>query len=318
MTGGVRGERFDELASLAAVGAASPDETRELEMLLAGDPAARATYRELCDAGALLAEALPAPSLPADALHGIRHAISTGAVYTERARTGAPSARPGAVATPAFSPGGGADVSPGGGADIIDLAARRRRQTALAVTLASAVAAAAMTLLWVSERQQSAGLRDQLTAEAELRDRERQRSSMLVQQLQGVTSQLESASDQLEQARERVSFVKSPQVALSTLRQGERGPTVKIFVDPEKRRWLVYAHELPPVPDKDYQLWFISPESRSPVSAGLLSVRPDGALEAEIELPDELSTIQQAAISLEDKGGAEQPTVDQIKVIGTL
>ena len=171
-----------------------------------------------------------------------------------------------------------------------------------------------MALLWLRERDHNSELREKLAIESQLREaqvaRERTRNAQL-------TGELHKASRHVENLSKWVDFVQTPQLSLATL-SGDDGPTVKIFIDPEKRRWLVFAYELPSIPeDRDYQLWFIS-QQEGPVPAGVLQRRPDRTLEAEITIPADLFDIQQAAISIEKKGGAEEPTLDQIKIIGPL
>ena len=80
---------------------------------------------------------------------------------------------------------------------------------------------------------------------------------------------------------------------------------------------LWFAFELPAVPDRDYQLWFVPQDGRPPVSAGILERDADGTLSAAPELPPNLGPVK-AAISLEPVGGSPSPTLDQIKMIGDL
>jgi len=94
--------------------------------------------------------------------------------------------------------------------------------------------------------------------------------------------------------------------------RGQAGGTVKVFVDPQQRRWLVLAFELPPVPDKDYQLWFV-PDGGAPISAGLLEPGPDGVLGATPVVPPGVGRVR-PAVSLEPRGGSAAPT--DVKLVG--
>ena len=84
------------------------------------------------------------------------------------------------------------------------------------------------------------------------------------------------------------------------------------MMDPDSRRWLVVAFELPAIDDRDYQLWLV-PEGGAPISAGLLHRRPDGVLETTGTVPPALARFR-PAISLEPRGGSTTPT--SIKLVG--
>ncbi len=301
MTAPSHDERLEDLAALCAAGAATTDEKRQLEAILASDPQALVAYREHRDAGALLAEALPPMAPPAGALDAIRERIARDPAQVARPSERAPTAPP-------------AKPLPD---NVIDLASRRRR-TPMIVSSVSLVAAAAMALLWVRESRVSSDLENRLAAETQLRQDSVARERQTLARLGDAEGQLQTVSQKLDKAENLATWLQTPQVSLSTLGKSEDGPRVKIFVDPDKRRWLVYAYELPPISDKDYQLWFLSSDADAPVSAGVLQRRPDGVLVTEIAIPPNLQTIENAAISLEKKGGVTSPTLDQIKVSGKL
>ena len=294
--------QLEDLAALCAAGAATADEKRQLEAILASDPQALVAYREYRDAGALLAEALPPMAPPAGALDAIRQRIASEPAQVARpSDTGAPSPPP------------ATDLPD----NVIDLASRRRR-TPVIVSSVSVLAAAAMALLWFRESRVTTDLENRLAAESQLRQDAVQRERQTLARLGDAEGQLQTVGQKLDRAEKLAGWLQTPQVSLSTLGKNEKGPRVKIFVDPEKRRWLVYAYELPPISDKDYQLWFLSSDAKAPVSAGVLKRRPDGILVTEIDIPPDLQTIENAAISLEKKGGVASPTMDQIKVSGKL
>jgi anti-sigma-K factor RskA len=170
-----------------------------------------------------------------------------------------------------------------------------RRRTALpwAITATTAVAAATLAVLWLGARN------DAITA----------RTSSAIA--------LAGARDQCRRDiaayDTRLTTITSPHLQLATVR-GAAGGTAKVFIDPDHRRWLVLAFELPPVPDKDYQLWFV-PEGGAPVSAGLLTPGPDGVLGATPAVPTTLGRVR-PAISLEPRGGSSTPT--EVKLVGDL
>jgi hypothetical protein len=90
--------------------------------------------------------------------------------------------------------------------------------------------------------------------------------------------------------------------------QGEyRRAVARAYIDPQSGRLILYAHNLPPVPDgRTYQLWIIV-ENR-PTSVGLF--RSDSHGEAKYDagrIPD-LDGPVTVAVTLEPDGGVPQPT----------
>jgi hypothetical protein len=168
----------------------------------------------------------------------------------------------------------------------------RRPALPWAITATTAVAAAALAVLWLGARS------DAITA----------RTSSAIA--------LAGARDQCRRDvaayDTRLATITSPRLELATVR-GAAG-TAKVFIDPDHRRWLVLAFELPPIPDKDYQLWFV-PDGGAPISAGLLTPGPDGVLGATPAIPTGLGKVR-PAISLEPRGGSATPT--DVKLIGDL
>lgn len=302
MTAPSHDAELEDLAALCAAGAATAAEKRKLEAILASDPLALVAYREYRDAGALLAEALPPMAPPAGALDAIRDKIAKEPARVARDDSDRDAAPPPAKDLPD---------------NVIDLASWRRRGPVI-VSSVSVLAAAAMTLLWFRESRVTDELENRLEAESQLRQDAVNRERQTLARLGDTEGQLQTVSQKLDKAEQLADWLQTPQVSLSTLGKEEKGPRVKIFVDPDKRRWLVYAYELPPISDKDYQLWFLSSDAQAPVSAGVLKRRPDGILVTEIDIPTNLQTIENAAISLEKKGGVVSPTMDQIKVSGKL
>ena len=194
--------------------------------------------------------------------------------------------------------------------DVISLA-ERRRQRATIVAVAGFAAAAAFALLWMRDRSTVTEIEDRLSLEVKHRQDD---AAALRQEFVGELADKDRALSALEA---RYGTLRTANLKLATV-SNKAGATAKIFIDPEKNRWLVLAFELPPAADdKDYQLWFVPTDGSAPISAGLLEVGPDGVLGASPTLPPDLGTIK-AAISLEPKGGSKQPTMEQIQMIGDL
>jgi anti-sigma-K factor RskA len=88
--------------------------------------------------------------------------------------------------------------------------------------------------------------------------------------------------------------------------QGEfRQAMAKAYIEPESGRLIVYAHNLPPVPDgRTYQLWVIV--DKQPQSVGILKADASGDAKYDALLPRGGSVT--VAVTLEPEGGVEQPT----------
>jgi hypothetical protein len=285
-------ERIEELAALAAAGGATGTERAELDALAAADPEVRALAREYGDAAALLALALDEPKPPARVLDAVRQRV--------RGRTPV-------MGAPVVDRGGG------GGAPVVPIGSRRGRKMSPAVVAAVVVplaAAAAFAVLWMKARdasEEAAGAVAELAKKLdEAERRERLAAGAMV-----------AAQKKVEQLQGSLDTVATPHLELRTVSAAAPDqPSIKVLVDPENRRWVVMAFDLPPIPsDKDYQLWFM-PEKGDPVSAGLLAPGPGGSQFGTIAIPSDLKNIKGAAISLEPKGGSPAPTKDQIKAGG--
>ena len=307
-------EHLESLAALSAIGAATDEEQAQLQDLQAQFPQSIDVRRDFDNAAATLAHVLPPAEPPAHALDAIRQRIgmmqAAQGIQAVRGTGQGPAER---------------DAEPSaatkGGADIIDLDKRRRRRFGIVTTLAAATAIAAMALgvLWTQERQHSETWRQRaVQAEAALGSERRQTVAL--------RQELDNAQIALSTSEKRIGLVRSPSVQLATLRTpapettppAPGSPRAKVFIDPDNRRWLVLAYDLPQIdPSKqDYQLWFIPRiEGAAPMPAGLLTPGKDGVFETEITIPDELD-IAHAAISLEKKGGVDVPT--DVKMLGPI
>ena len=93
--------------------------------------------------------------------------------------------------------------------------------------------------------------------------------------------------------------------------------SARVFLEPGKRRAIVFFQSLPSNPkDKSYQLWIIRADQPRPQSAGVFDVTDNGNASIVIEnLP--LSTEMKAlAVTLEPRGGVEQPTNTNFYLMG--
>jgi anti-sigma-K factor RskA len=287
--------RIEELAALVAAGAATPDEELELDALAEADDVAAETAAEYADAATLLADSLEPVPPPAHALDRIQAAAADAPALPEPG----PAPRP-------------SELHPK--TRRVIAAAQRRAIRAGGIATFGLAAAAAFGFLYLRERSRVGDLTEQVI---QVRNRGAAGQSELFADLEQEKRSRAALESRLAELRGRYDLLASPRLQLATVR-GDRGAVAKIFVDGDKRRWVVFAFELPPVPGRDYQLWFVPADGRPPISAGLLERAPDGSLTAAPEVPADLGDGAKAAISLEPKGGSPAPTMDQIKVIGDL
>lgn len=95
--------------------------------------------------------------------------------------------------------------------------------------------------------------------------------------------------------------------------------SAKVFLEPERRRAVVFFHDLPANgADKSYQLWILKAGDPKPLSAGVFDVHKDGSASISVEnLPLE-TEIKGLAVTLEPKGGVPQPTNTRFVVAGDV
>lgn len=128
--------------------------------------------------------------------------------------------------------------------------------------------------------------------------------------------------DQLRSRNEKLSseiaaMASSPRTIELTGQEIAPAASAKVFIQPDRRRALVFFHDLPAnAADKSYQLWIIKGDQ--PVSAGVFDVARDGKASISIEnLPVE-TEIKGLAVTLEPKGGVDQPTNTRFIVAGDV
>lgn len=93
--------------------------------------------------------------------------------------------------------------------------------------------------------------------------------------------------------------------------------SAKVFLEPNRRRAIVFFHALPANPtDKSYQLWIIRADQPKPMSAGVFDITASGNASIVIENLPVATEIKGLAVTLEPKGGVEQPTNAAFYVAG--
>ena len=104
-------------------------------------------------------------------------------------------------------------------------------------------------------------------------------------------------------------------IALSG-QQAAPSASARVFLVPEHRRAIVFFSNLPENPkDKSYQLWIIRADQPKPQSAGVFDASHGSATITIENLPVE-TEIKALAVTLEPRGGVEQPTNTNFVVLG--
>ena len=139
----------------------------------------------------------------------------------------------------------------------------------------------------------------------------------LGQQLTATTGRLEQTEAQLEtavralgSAQTRVAVLTAPDLLRIDLRGGEPAPAASGRGFWSRAQGLIFAASaLPPLPpDRVYQLWILPPGGAAPISAGLLSLEPNGSVSAAFETPANSPVPAGMAVSIEPTGGVPAPT----------
>jgi len=92
--------------------------------------------------------------------------------------------------------------------------------------------------------------------------------------------------------------------------------SARVFLVPEHRRAIVFFSNLPDnAKDKSYQLWIIRADQPKPQSAGIFDAS-NGSATITIENLPVATEIKALAVTLEQRGGVEQPTNQDFYVLG--
>jgi anti-sigma-K factor RskA len=152
------------------------------------------------------------------------------------------------------------------------------------------------------EREARADLEEALAYEESI-------SWSLVRQTESERARRLVAEQRLTGLSRVVSALEAPLArSLALAGQGEfRRAVAKAYIEPESGRLILYAHNLPPVPDgRTYQIWVVVEDRHR--SVGVFT--SDSLGEAKYDtgrLPD-LDGPVTVAVTLEPEGGAPQPT----------
>lgn len=134
----------------------------------------------------------------------------------------------------------------------------------------------------------------------------------------GIRDSLLAATEgKLAQREATLNSILEPGVQLTTLTATGAQPVVQIFYDRNKRRLVVHAFRLMPVPaGRVYQLWLM-PKTGAPIASRTFNTEADGhGLLESVNVPAG-EDIAGFAITVEPEGGSPQPTTTPI-LFGTV
>ena len=274
-------EHLRDLASLHALGVASPAERAELAAAIAGDAELAAEVRALEDTAGALGGVVPQIDPPARLRARV---LAVAGLEADGADTGTTVRGPARV--------------------VEGPAPSRTRSSALPAWLA---AAAAIVLasglgLWALQLR---GSLDEMNARVE-------RAEQQVVELQRTLGQAQSET-RLLQAHNAVLF--APDTLRVDLAGQPTAPasTARAFMSRQSGMAFT-ANQLPALPaDKAYQLWVI-PQGSAPVSAGLLKPDATGHATLFYAVPAGMPPPAVLAVTVEPAGGVPAPTGDQVLV----
>jgi anti-sigma-K factor RskA len=94
--------------------------------------------------------------------------------------------------------------------------------------------------------------------------------------------------------------------------------SARIFMDPAKRRAIIFFYDMPPNPsNRSYELWIIRADKKAPEAAGTFDVDPGSHRSSmTIERLPVDTEIKALAVTLEPKGGVTAPTSSDYYVMG--
>ena len=177
----------------------------------------------------------------------------------------------------------------------------RRRRVALRAPLAVAATLVLAIGLAASTAVLYARLERETAARADIEEALRYE--------QDISWSLLALEERLESASRIVAAIGSPVLrTLALAGQGDfRQAVAKAYLEPESGRLIVYAHNLPPVPDgRTYQLWVIV--DKQPHSAGILRADAQGEAKYDTGPLQGLGGRVSVAVTLEPDGGVPQPS----------
>jgi len=148
-----------------------------------------------------------------------------------------------------------------------------------------------------------------------------QRERMITQEaeIKRLQDENDRISDHYEKLNAEMAALASSDTRTISLAGQQVSPaaSARVFLEPGKRRAVVFFYNLPlNKRDRSYQLWIIHGEPAKPVSAGVFDVSPKGSATVTVENLPVSTEIKALAVTLEPRGGVEQPTNTNFYVMG--
>lgn len=132
---------------------------------------------------------------------------------------------------------------------------------------------------------------------------------------------LSEEKNRLAAQNEKLASIASAETRTIALAGQEMSPSAsaRVFLDPTRRRAIVFFYNMPSNPtDKSYQLWIIRGDQPKPQSAGVFDVTASGSATISIDNLPVMTEIQALAVTMEPRGGADQPTEKKFYVMGGM
>jgi len=140
-----------------------------------------------------------------------------------------------------------------------------------------------------------------------------------IAQIRDLKAENKLLQEQKERLSTEMSALASPDTRAIALAGQQISPSAsaRVFLQPAGRRAIVFFQNLPANPrDKSYQLWIIRADQPNPQSAGVFDVSNTGSANIVIENLPLATEMKALAVTLEPKGGVEQPTNTDFYLMG--
>lgn len=311
-------ERRDELASLYALGVIDAEGYADLQQEILAVPAVAGDVRAFVQTMVGVAQSVPQIDPPASLRARVLTSI-TGKTFPDVA-SAAPAAPAPSATAQAVTPAGAAGPGAAGTVTPITPAPQPRVRTAPPAPVVVKrggipawtgwLATAAMLAVAIGTGMYAMQLRDRIM-------RTEQRAAEAERNLVQVRQALGESEVQTRTLRLQAAVLIAPDMAKVDLAGQPVAPGAQARAFWSRQRGMVFAAtSLPQLPaGKVYQLWVVPGGlGAAPISAGLLTPDPNGALNTHFVTPPDLPTPAAFAVTLEPAGGVSSPTGEKYLV----
>ena len=139
----------------------------------------------------------------------------------------------------------------------------------------------------------------------------------VAQENESLQKQLSETNQQLAEVKNEAATLQQPDVKMASLKGTPVSPAsyVTVYWDTTSKDVFLMVNNLPkPATDKQYQLWALI--DSKPVDLGVLQMSEEKLIPM-VKMKG-VQKAQAFAITLEPKGGSQNPTMDQMYVVGKL